>query len=60
LNARLDALEARCNRLLEEFEELSGAWRDKGDRLMLGSVLARTQSALARLGLELGASQTRG
>jgi hypothetical protein len=55
LNARLDALEARCNRLLEEFEELSGAWRDNGDRLMLGSVLARTRSALARIGLELGA-----
>jgi hypothetical protein len=35
-DARLDALEARCNR-------------------MLGSVLARTRSALARLGLELGA-----
>ena len=55
LSARLDALEARCNRLLEEFEELSGAWRDNGDRLMLGSVLARTRSALARIGLELGA-----
>jgi len=54
-SARLDALEARCNRLLEEFEELSGAWRDNGDRLMLGSVLARTRSALALLGLELGA-----
>jgi hypothetical protein len=55
VDARLDALEARCNRLLAEFEELSGAWRDNGDRLMLGSVLARTRSALARLGLELGA-----
>ncbi len=55
LSARLDALEARCNRLLEEFEELSGAWRDNGDRLILGSLLARTRSALARLGLVLGA-----
>ena len=55
LDARLDALEARCNRLLEEFEELSGAWRDSGNRLMLRSVLARTRSELARLGLELGA-----
>src|ERR1035437_9643617 len=55
VGTRLDALEARCNRLLEEFEELSCAWRDNGDRLMLGSVLARTRSALARLGLELGA-----
>ena len=52
---RLDALETRCNRLLKEFEELSCAWHDNGDRLMLGSVLARTRSALARLGLELGA-----
>jgi hypothetical protein len=41
--------------LLEEFEELSGARRDSRDRLMLGSVLACTRSALARLGLELGA-----
>jgi hypothetical protein len=54
-NTRLDALEARCNRLLEEFEELSGAWSDSGDRMMLGSVLARTRSALERLSLELGA-----
>jgi hypothetical protein len=52
---RLDALEGRCNRLLEEFEELSSAWSDNGDRLMLGSVLARTRSELARIGLELGA-----
>jgi hypothetical protein len=52
---RLDVLEQRCNRLLEEFEELSGAWRDSGDRMMLGSVLARTRSALERLSLELGA-----
>ena len=55
LGTRLDALEQRCNRLLQEFEELSGAWRDSGDRMMLGSVLARTRSELARLGLELGA-----
>lgn len=54
-NTRLDALEQHCNRLLEEFEELSGAWRDSGDRMMLGSVLARTRSALERLSLELGA-----
>ena len=52
---RLDVLEQRCNRLLEEFEELSGAWRDSGDRMMLGSVLARTRSELERLSLELGA-----
>jgi hypothetical protein len=55
VGTRLDALEGRCNRLLEEFEELSCAWRDNGDRLMLGSVLARTRSELERLGLELGA-----
>ena len=55
LGTRFDALEERCNRLLAEFEELSAAWRDSGDRIMLGSVLARTRSALARLGLELGA-----
>jgi hypothetical protein len=55
VGTRLDALEERCKRLLAEFEELSGAWRDGGDRMMLGSVLARTRSELARLGLELGA-----
>jgi hypothetical protein len=54
-DTRLDALEQRCNRLLDEFAELSAAWRDRGDRLMLGAVLARTRSALVRLGLELGA-----
>jgi hypothetical protein len=52
---RLEALEQRCNRLLEEFEDLSGAWRDSGDRLLLGSILGRTRSALDRLSLELGA-----
>jgi hypothetical protein len=55
VDRRLDVLEQRCNRLLEEFEELSGAWRDSVDRMMLGAVLARTRSALTRLGLELGA-----
>ena len=55
LDTRLDALEQRCNRLLEEFEELSGAFHDSVDRMMLGAVLARTRSALTRLGLELGA-----
>jgi hypothetical protein len=55
MDSRLDALEQRCSRLLDEFEELSGAWRDTGDRMMLGAVLARTRSALTRLGLELGA-----
>ena len=55
VDTRLDALEQRCNRLLEEFEELSGALRDSVDRMMLGAVLARTRSALTRLGLELGA-----
>ena len=55
VETRLDALEQRCNRLLEEFAELSGAWRDTRDRMMLGAVLASTRSALARLGLELGA-----
>jgi hypothetical protein len=55
MDARLDALEQHCNRLLGEFEELSGAWRDTPGRMMLGAILARTHSALARLGLELGA-----
>jgi hypothetical protein len=55
VDTRLDALEQRCNRLLEEFEELSGALRDSVDRMMLGAVLARARSALTRLGLELGA-----
>jgi hypothetical protein len=55
VDTRLDALDQRCNRLLAEFEELSGAWRDSVDRMMLGAVLARTRSALTRLGLELGA-----
>lgn len=55
VGTRLDALDQRCNRLLAEFEELSGAWRDSVDRMMLGAVLARTRSALTRLGLELGA-----
>jgi hypothetical protein len=55
METRLDALDRRCNRLLDEFAELSGAWRDTRGRMMLGSVLARTRSALARLGLELGA-----
>jgi hypothetical protein len=54
-DTRLDALEQRANRLIAEFEQLSGVWRDGGERLMLGAVLARTRSELTRLGLELGA-----
>jgi hypothetical protein len=54
-DARFDALEQRCNRLLEEFEELSAAWRGSEERFMLSAVLARTYAALGRLGLELGA-----
>ena len=55
LGTRLEALDRHCDRLLEEFEELSGAWRDSVDRMMLGAILARTRAALTRLGLELGA-----
>ena len=51
----LDLLEQRCNRLIHEFEKLSGAWRETGDRMKLGAVLARTRTELARLSLELGA-----
>jgi hypothetical protein len=54
-DTRLAALEQRSNRLIAEFEQLSGAWRDGEERMMLGAVLARTCSALTRLGLELGA-----
>jgi hypothetical protein len=54
-DTRLEALEQRCDRMLGEFEELSSAWRDSANRLLLGAVLARTRSALTRLGLELGA-----
>jgi hypothetical protein len=55
METRLDAIEQRVDRLLAEFEELSSACHDSGDRMMLGAVLSRTRSALARLGLELGA-----
>jgi len=55
LGTRLEALDRRCNQLIKEFEEFSGAWSDSVDRMMLGAVLARTRAALTRLGLELGA-----
>ena len=55
MGTRLDALEQHCNRLIQEFEKLSGAWRETGDRMNLGAVLARTRTELARLSLELGA-----
>jgi hypothetical protein len=53
-DTRLEALEAHCNQLLEEFEKLSRDWRDSRHHIPLSAVLARTRSELDRLGLELG------
>ena len=51
---RLAAIEERADDLVSEFETLAREWQETGERELLGAVYAKTRSAIARLGPELG------